>query len=124
MFPGIQYILNDISDEMNEDELSSGPESSNEEDDFFQVALNLSEEGSKLLLLDNICPADCNPKLFEMAYGLRAMRLTFEANLQQEHDSLFRSSKAIENYEEDDRQLTNELKRENEKMAKLMVGFH
>lgn len=101
--------------------MSSGPESSDEDDDFFNVTLDPLDEESKLLLLDDVCPAGCSPKAFEMAYGLRAQRLTLERNLQEERESLQKSTRCIEELLQSDKKLEIRSNEENKKMIELIV---
>lgn len=115
-----KFILVHFVDE-SVDELSSGLESSDEDDDFFNVTLDPMDEGSKLVLLDDVCPAGCNPKTFEMAYGLRAQRLTLETNLLYERESLQKSSNYIVELLQCDKELAAKANERDKKMNELIV---
>lgn len=112
--------LSTLSDDINDDELTSGPDES-DEDDFFRVILDPSSGSTELILVDNVCPVDCNPKLFEMAHGFRALRLAFEENLQHEHDLQRRLGLEIVQMEEDEKMLKIALEREMSNIKELQV---
>lgn len=114
--------VNENDDEQNYEILTSGPDSS-EDDDLLNISISQSPENSRTLLFANVCPQDCDPTVFELTYSLRAKRILHEQILKSEKESLNETEFRIQQEEAVNKKLEIKLKQEYETKKQLAVCY-